>query len=150
MCLPARESVDQVECLPASATWWLSPNRSFFDLARTMKSGQNQQLVPWTVNRKHYNNNKKQSGEACFAKVEPAKCVIVLGINFENSLREALILDKTELDGHTVWSFIRFRQYMLHLLCVGFGLVWVCFGFDLVLFGFALGFVWFGLGLLWV
>ena len=92
MCLPARESVDQVECLPASATWWLSPNRSFFDLARTMKSGQNQQLVPWTVNRKHY-NNKKRSGETCFAKVEPAKCVILLGVNFENSLGKALILD---------------------------------------------------------
>ena len=36
---------------------------------------------------------QKSSGETCFAKVEPARCVILLGVNFGNSLGKALVLD---------------------------------------------------------
>ena len=88
MCLPARESVDQVECLPASATRWLSPDRSFFDLARTMKSGQNQMDSKQKALRQ-----QKQFRRSLLCKSGAGKVCDFVGVNFENSLGEALILD---------------------------------------------------------
>ena len=49
-------------------------------------------------------------------------CVrVFLGVNFENSFGEALILD-TDLDGYTVWSFIGFhKMYIPICLITGLG-----------------------------
>jgi hypothetical protein len=54
-----------------------------------MKGGQDQQLVPGSVNTKQA-RNKKHLANPALQQIELRSCVIFSGVNIENSFRKAL------------------------------------------------------------
>jgi hypothetical protein len=57
-----------------------------------MKGGQNQQLVPGSVNTKQA-RNKKHLANPALQQIELQSCVIFSGVNIEDSFRKALFFD---------------------------------------------------------
>jgi hypothetical protein len=57
-----------------------------------MKGGQNQPLVPGSVNTKQA-RNKKHLANPALQQIELQSCVIFSGVNIEDSFRKALFFD---------------------------------------------------------